>query len=223
MAGSREIAHLRLAVAAALVLAGLCYSSWVLEFVLPVHSAPVDSFLSELDAEGKPYRWVFATGDKIAAALLIAVAPTALWLFPRRPLTTLGWLALLCFGAATLADALVPLRDCADCADRGLFPQLRQPHALTSTLAVASIAVAVLAFTRAAFRYRPHWRILRTLGLVLLIIGALATGWMLAADRLPGDYALGIAQRIQVGAISLWLIALGFALPRADESAMLSA
>lgn len=39
----------------------------------------------------------------------------------------------------------------------------------------------------------------------------MTTAWMLIADNLPGDYALGIAQRMQVGAMSLWLVVLGFA------------
>ncbi|WP_228538864.1 DUF998 domain-containing protein [Nocardia sp. XZ_19_385] len=215
--------------AVALALAGLCYSSWVLEFVLPVDADPVNTFLSELDAEGKPYRWVFATGDKVTAALLIPTALAGLWIFPRRRLTTLGWVALLCFSAATIADVLLPLPDCdsANAPSCGgdhsaLFPQLHQPHALTSTLAVTSIAVAVFAFSLAAFRYRPRWRILRELGLAFLVIGALATIWMLVADNLSGDYALGIAQRIQVGAMSLWLATLGIAVLREARDAMLT-
>ncbi|MEV6274583.1 DUF998 domain-containing protein [Nocardia sp. NPDC051832] len=233
MTDSREVAWRRQRVvpwcmAVALALAGLCYSSWVLEFVLPVHADPVNSFLSELDAEGKPYRWVFATGDKVTAALLIPTALAGLWIFPRRRLTTIGWVALLCFGAATIADVLLPLSDCGSpgappCGDHSaLFPQLHQPHAMTSTLAVTSIAVAVFAFSLAAFRYRPHWRVLRELGLAFLLIGALATVWMLVADNLSGDYALGIAQRIQVGAMSLWLGTLGIAVLREARDAMLS-
>jgi hypothetical protein len=31
---------------------------------------------------------------------------------------------------------------------------------------------------------------------------------MMIADNLTGDYKLGIAQRIQVGGMSLWLVAL---------------
>lgn len=91
-----------------------------------------------------------------------------------------------------------------------LFPQLHQPHALTSTLAVTSIAVAAFAFSLAAFRYR-RWRILREFGLVALVIGSAATVWLLVADNLPGHYALGIAQRLQVSAMSLWLVALAAA------------
>ncbi|MEU2033281.1 DUF998 domain-containing protein [Nocardia amamiensis] len=202
-------------IALAIALAGLCYSSWVLQFVLKIELDPVNSFLSELDAEGKPYRLVFATADVVSGALLMSAAIAGLLLFPRRRLTTTGWVALFCFGASTIADVLLPLRDCtpgeAGCGGPSeLFPQLHQPHALTSTLAVTSIAVAAFAFSLAALRYR-RWRILREFGLVALGIGAAATVWMLVADNLPGSYALGIAQRIQVGAMSLWLLALAAA------------
>ncbi|MEU2122389.1 DUF998 domain-containing protein [Nocardia niwae] len=208
----RRVRPVSVLVAAAIAIAGLCYSSWLLQFALPIDLDPVDTFLSELDAEGKPYRQVFATADLIVGAMLMPAAVTGLWLFPRRRLTDVGWIALFCFGAATIADVLLPLRDCtpgeSGCGGPSeLFPQLHQPHALTSTLAVTSIAVAAFAFSIAAFRSR-RWRILREFGLVVLVIGALATVWMLVADNLPGNYALGIAQRIQVGSMSLWLITL---------------
>ncbi len=211
----RRVRPATVLVAAAIAIAGLCYSSWVLQFALKIHLDPVDTFLSELDAEGKPYREVFATADLIVGVSLMPAAVAGLLLFPRRRMTTVGWIALFCFGAATIADVLLPLRDCtpgeSGCGGPSeLFPQLHQPHALTSTLAVTSIAVAACAFSVAAFRYR-RWRVLREFGLFVLVIGALATTWMLVADNLPGNYALGIAQRIQVGAMSLWLIALAAA------------
>ncbi|MFI7003897.1 DUF998 domain-containing protein [Nocardia sp. NPDC050175] len=220
MTDSQKIAERRvrvasLVIAAAILIAGVCYSSWVLEFVLKIDVDPVNSFLSELDAEGKPYRAVFATADKIVGVMLIPAAIGGLLLFPRRRFTTIGWVALFCFGAATIADVLLPLKDCtaSDNACGGgseLFPQLHQPHALSSTIAVTSIAVATFAFSLAAFRYH-RWRILREAGLVVLVVGSAATVWMLVADNLPGNYALGIAQRIQVGSMSLWLITLAAA------------
>lgn len=217
MTDSQKIAERRvrvasLVIAAAILIAGICYSSWVLEFVLKIDVDPVNSFLSELDAEGKPYRAVFATADKIVGMLLIPAAIGGLLLFPRRRFTTIGWVALFCFGAATIADVLLPLKDCDNACAGGseLFPQLHQPHALSSTVAVTSIAVATFAFSLAAFRYH-RWRILREAGLVVLVVGSAATVWMLVADNLPGNYALGIAQRIQVGSMSLWLITLAAA------------
>ncbi|MEV6660797.1 DUF998 domain-containing protein [Nocardia fluminea] len=202
-------------IASAIAIAGLCYSSWLLEFALPIDTDPVNDFLSELDAEGKPYREVFGTADKVVGLLLIPAALGGLLAFRRRRLTTIGWTALLCFGASTIADALLPLHDCApgDSAcggDSGLFPQLHQPHALTSTLAVTSIAVAAFAFSAAAYRYH-RWRILREFGVAVLVLGSAATIWMMVADNLSGSYALGIAQRIQVGTMSLWLLALATA------------
>ncbi len=206
--GHRRPRVLRWCIAAAIALAGLCYSSWVLEFVLPLGLNPVTSFLSELDAVGRPYGWVFSTADTISGSLALAAALAGLFAFSRRPLSTVAWVALGCFGAATIADAQWPLRPCADCgSDSGLFPQLHQVHALTSTLAVTSIFVAMIAFSLAAFRYR-RWPILRHSGLWILGLGSAVTTWMLIADNLPGNYALGIAQRIQVGSMSLWLIAL---------------
>ncbi|MFJ1458876.1 DUF998 domain-containing protein [Nocardia sp. N2S4-5] len=198
---------LRWCIAAAIAVAGVCYSSWILEFVLPVGLDPVDSFLSELDADGRPYGWVFSTADTIAGSLALAAALGGLFAFSRRRLSTVGWVALGCFGASTIADAQWPIEPCAESCDNGLFPQLHQVHALTSTLAVTSIFVAMIAFSAAAFRYR-RWPILRHSGLWIVVLGTAATAWMLIADNLTGDYALGIAQRIQVGSMSLWLVAL---------------
>lgn len=215
IAGRRILAGSWL-IAIALAIAGLCYSSWVLQYALPIHVDSVNAFLSELDAVGKPYREVFSTADKIVGILLIPASLGGLLLFPRRTLTTVGWLALFCFGAATIADVLLPLHDCepgtSGCGGGGseLFPQLHQPHALTSTLAVTAIAVAIFAFSLAAYRYH-RWRILREAGAAFLVIGSAATVWMLVADNLPGSHALGIAQRVQVASMSLWLITLAAA------------
>ncbi|MGV9674567.1 DUF998 domain-containing protein [Nocardia sp. NPDC003482] len=209
---------LRWCIAAAIALAGICYSSWVLEFVLPLGLDPVTSFLSELDAEGRPYRWVFSVADTVSGTLALLAAIGGLFAFSRRPLSTVGWVALGCFGAATIADAQWPLRPCSNCGgDSGLFPQLHQVHALTSTLAVTSIFVAMIGFSVAAFRYR-RWPILRHSGLWILLLGSAVTAWLLIADNLPGNYALGVAQRIQVGAMSLWLIALAVQIWVADRA-----
>ncbi|NQE88659.1 DUF998 domain-containing protein [Nocardia terpenica] len=203
---------LRWWIAAAVAIAGVSYSSWVLEFVLPVGLNPIRSFLSELDAQGRPYGWVFSTADTVTGTLALVAAVGGLYAFSRRRLSTIAWVALGVFGAATIADAQWPLRPCrpdpCPTKDSGLFPQLHQIHALTSTVAVTAIFVAMIGFSVAAFRYR-RWPILRHSGLWILILGSAVTAWMLVADNLPGNYALGIAQRIQVGSMTLWLVALG--------------
>ncbi|MGF6881577.1 putative membrane protein [Nocardia sp. GAS34] len=203
--------ELRLFLAIAIGLAGICYSSWLLEFVLPIRVNPVRTFLSELDARGRPYAWVFSAADTVTGVLALVAGVAGLYAFSRRRLSTAGWAALAVFGASTIADARLPLRTCRPdpCtpSHNGLFPQLHQIHALTSTVAVTAVFVAMIAFSAAAFRYR-RWPILRHSGLWILIGGSAVTSWMLIADNLAGNYALGIAQRIQIGAISLWLVAL---------------
>lgn len=203
---------LRWIIAILIAFAGFGYSSWVLEFILPIKSDPTNTFLSQLAEKGAPFRWVFTTGDTVSGSLLVVAGLGGLLLFSRRLYSSIGWIALVCFGGATIWDAQAPLQAADPTApkryvDTGLFPQLHQVHALTSSLAVFSIYAAMVAFSVAAFKYR-RWPILRHTGLWILIVGSVVTAWMLIADNLPGNYGLGIAQRIQVGAMSLWLVVL---------------
>jgi hypothetical protein len=208
---ARGRSRLRHGIAVAVAVAGVCYSSWVLEFVLPIGADPVRTFLSELDVPGGAYAGVFSAADTVTGVLALVAGISGLYAFSPRSVSTVGWAALACFGASTIADARWPLYTCPPdrCppVDDGLFPQLHHIHALTSTLAVMAIFLAMIAFSAAAFRYR-RWPILRHCGLTILIAGSAVTAWMLIADNLPGNYALGIAQRIQVGSMSLWLVAL---------------
>lgn len=201
-----------------IALAGICYSSWVLEFVWPSPLDPLRSFLSELDAENRPHRIVYVAGDVITASTAMAAA--ALMLLPR-PLVSSWWgrgagVALLVFGASTIADALLPI-ECIphvdpDCPAEpsGLLPQLHHIHALTSTIAVFAIFAVMILGVIAAHR-SGIWPVLRRWGLVVLVIVAAATAWMLAADNVHGDFRLGLAQRIQVGGMTLWMVLWGAA------------
>nr|WP_245819541.1 DUF998 domain-containing protein [Rhodococcus yunnanensis] len=201
-----------------LVVAGVLYSAWVAEFFLDTGLDPAHSFLSELDAADQPYEHLFSTADLITGLLLIAASGIGLWVLARRPLTTVGWIAIGIFGAATIADSQLPIECVAEndpscpVEPSGLFPQLHHIHALTSTIAVFAVFTAMIAFTVAAFRY-GILPLVRTAGTVVLVITSVATAWLMIADNLPGSYGLGIAQRIQVTGMSLFLVVLGFALP----------
>ena len=207
----------RVVAAICLILAGLLYSAWVAEFFLDTGLDPTTSFLSELDARDQPYREFFSTADVVTGSLMILAAILGFLATPRRRLVVSGWVASGIFGIATIADAKLPL-ECVAADDpscpiepSGLFPQLHHLHALTSTVAVFAIFTVMIAFTVAAFRHRLY-PLLRTLGLAVLIVTTLATAWLLIADNLPGEYGLGIAQRIQVGGMSAYLVVLGCAL-----------
>lgn len=208
-----------------IVVAGLCYSSWVLEFAWADSLDPMRSFLSELDAANRPHREIYVVGDvttgicALVAALLLLVPRR---LFRGRTATT-AVLALAVFGAATIADALLPI-ECIPGVDAGcprepsgLLPQLHHIHALTSTVAVFAIFTVMIAAGVSALRITPEgsvWPALRRIGNAVLVVIALATVWMLVADNLTGDYRLGLAQRIQVGGMSLWLVLWGWAVVR---------
>ncbi|WP_419228673.1 DUF998 domain-containing protein [Gordonia sp. CPCC 205515] len=202
-----------------IAVAGICYSSWVLEFFWSTPLDPLRSFLSELDAAHRPHRGVYVAGDITTA--ITSLAAGLLLLLPR-PLFG-GWkaitavVALAAFGASTLADALLPI-ECIPGIDpgcpvepSGLLPQLHHVHALTSTLAVFSIFTAMIAATVTSYRDRI-WPLLRTAGLVVLVIVVVSTVWMLAADNAHGDFRLGLAQRIQVGGMTVWLVLWGVAI-----------
>lgn len=208
-------AHVLLAVL--LVLAGVLYSAWVAEFVLDTGLDPTRSFLSELDARDQPFRTFFSTADVVTGSLMLLAAALGAAITPSRRWIVTGWVAAGIFGAATVADAKLPL-ECVAADDpscpvepSGLFPQLHHLHALTSTIAVFAIFAVMVAFTLAAFRYRI-FPPLRTVGPVVATVAALATAWLMIADNLPGEYGLGIAQRIQVGGMSAYLVVLGCAL-----------
>jgi hypothetical protein len=147
---------------------------------------------------------------------MIAALAGLVCLPPRRMFSTVGWTALAVFGGATIADSQAPVgcvpapgHPCLD-EPKGLLPQLHHLHALTSTIAVTAIFVTMIAFTLVARRYR-RWPLLGTLGSGVLVLVAVATVWMGLSSILDADWALGVAQRIQVGAMSVWLATLGIA------------
>lgn len=210
----------------ALLIAGICYSSWVLDYFLHSGLDPMRSFLSELASGRMPHRNVYVTGDVLTGVFALLAA--AGLLFPpalvRNRFSITAAIAIGVFGASTIADALMPIECLAGrdpgcpAESRGLLPQLHHIHALTSSLAVFAVFIAMGAASLAAWR-RRDWPWLRFGGGAVFVIVVLATVWMLGADRLDGDFRLGLAQRIQVGAMSVWLAFWGVAIARWGSSA----
>ena len=201
-----------------IAVAGICYSSWVLEFFWSSPLDPMRTFLSELDAAHRPHRQVYVAGDITTSACALTAGLLALVPRPlaHGKIAVTAFVALAAFGASTMADALLPI-ECIAGLDpgcrpdpSGLLPQLHHVHALTSTLAVFSIFTAMIAVTLVALR-SPTWPLMRRIGAVVFAIVVAATAWMLIADNLTGNYRLGLAQRIQVGGMSVWLILWGVA------------
>ncbi|MEU9038185.1 DUF998 domain-containing protein, partial [Streptomyces sp. NPDC048352] len=135
-----------------------------------------------------------------------------------------GWAGVTLFGAATAADAWLPLScrptvdpECAARETAGLVPATHQAHAVSSSLAMAGALVGTVALTVAARRYGRHAPLARH-GPALVVLELLATAWTLTAISLftagRGTWALGAGQRLQVLLVALWLGLLAYSVHR---------
>ncbi|GHC66388.1 DUF998 domain-containing protein [Streptomyces flavofungini] len=216
----------RTAVAALLALGAAAYTTWVLEAFLPTGLSPLRSYVSELAATDQPYGTFFRSLDFGAGVLVCAGAVLAL-LRGARPagltrglalLTTLGWVGVAVFGAATAADSRLPL-SCAPTADAacaareraGLVPAAHSAHAVSSSVAVAGALVGMVLLTVVVRKAGARAGV-RAGGLLALLLGVelAATVWTLAAvaafDAGHGTWGLGVAQRLQLLTIAVWLV-----------------
>ncbi|QES36733.1 DUF998 domain-containing protein [Streptomyces venezuelae] len=224
-------------VLAGLLLAGaLAYSTWSLEAFLPTGLSPRTTYVSELAAEDQPYGTFFRTLDLIAGLLVLAGALGALLgrttplgrtaplgrAARRGWLPAVGWAGIALFGAATAADSRLPL-SCAATADPGCLareragdvPWTHSAHAVSSSVAVTGALIGMVLLTFVARRHAtaPRLALART-GPVLVVLELLATGWTLASvaafDAGRGTWGLGIAQRLQLLFIAVWLVVLAW-------------
>ena len=209
----------RTAAATLLALGALAYTTWVLEVVLTTGLAPTRTYVSELAARNQPYGTLFRTTDLVAGVLVWAGGLLAfLRLTTRARWALVGWAGLVLFGTATAVDSRLPL-SCAPTADAacaareraGLVPAAHSAHTVSSTVALCGILVAMAALTLTARRYASRSVLARS-GPALVALELAATAWTLAAITAlaagQDGWALGVAQRLQVGVIAVWLAAL---------------
>ncbi|MEU9255215.1 DUF998 domain-containing protein [Streptomyces sp. NPDC048270] len=218
-----------LPVAALIGLGAAAYTAWVLEVVLSTGLNPIETYVSELAAQDQPLGGLFRATDFTAGMLvflggLLALLRLARHPESRRSWTVAGWAGVTLFGAATAADAWLPL-SCAptvdpECAARetaGLVPATHQAHAVSSSLAMTGALVGIVALTIAARRYGCFAPLARY-GPVLVVLELLATAWTLSAIALftagRGTWALGAGQRLQVMLVALWLGLLAYSVHR---------
>lgn len=196
------------------------YSTWLIASLLGSELSPLTSFVSEVGASGQPYAKLFRATDLLSGTALV-VAGALAWRAARpAPWTARGALiGVLILGAATMCDALMPL-SCtptadAACAAReaaGLVPFTHVGHAVSSGIAGFGGVVAVLgwALWRGSEGADGRTPLPRRFDGARLALGAglaflLATAWTLAAMLEPALY-LGLAQRAQIIALTLWLV-----------------
>ncbi|MEV0153196.1 DUF998 domain-containing protein [Micromonospora sp. NPDC050686] len=194
------------AVAVALVVAAVLYSSWLLGPLLNPALGLTHGYASELAARDQPYHLVFGLGDALTG-LLAAATGVALAL-RARGVTRTAWLGLAVFGVATALDGGLTSMDCAPTTDArcarlerlGSLSWRHEAHTISSALAVAGglvSLVAILAVLRA-----PAWRRWGIAVAVVLLVGTVTT---LLESAYP-DGGLGGWQRVQLVGLAGWLL-----------------
>jgi hypothetical membrane protein len=190
-------------------LAGITYASWVLQFAVNPGLDPVNGYVSELSASDQPHHYLFAACDFLSGLLTIVVVVAVLRAVRPRGYALVGWLALVVFGAFSIADSLFAM-DCApnsdtSCALReraGKVSFAHQFHSVTSTCVVTAGIVSLVALTIAARRHR-RWPVIARWSWLLLVLETVT-----AVATLPLMYfgvLLGVIERVQVAMISIWL------------------
>ncbi|MFD6229860.1 DUF998 domain-containing protein [Streptomyces sp. NPDC060232] len=207
-------------VALLICLAGAAYTAWVLEVVLSTGLNPIETYVSELAAQDQPLGGLFRATDFTAGLLafgggMLALIRLLKYTESRRLWAVVGWAGVTLFGAATAADAWLPLSctptvdpECAARETAGLVPATHQAHAVSSTLAMTGALVGLVALTVAARRY-GWFAPLARYGPALVALELLATAWTLSAIAMftagRGTWALGAGQRLQVLLVAVWL------------------
>ncbi|MEU6299721.1 DUF998 domain-containing protein [Streptomyces erythrochromogenes] len=201
-------------------LAAAAYTAWVLEVVLSTGLNPIETYVSELAAQDQPLGGLFRATDFTAGMLafaggLLALVRLLKYAESRRAWAVAGWAGVTLFGAATAADAWLPLSctptadpECAARETAGLVPATHQAHAVSSSLAMTGALVGLMAMTVAARRY-GWFAPLARFGPALVVMELLATAWTLSAIAMftagRGTWALGAGQRLQVLLVAIWL------------------
>ncbi|MFF1381613.1 DUF998 domain-containing protein [Streptomyces sp. NPDC058308] len=120
-------------------LAALLYNAWLLQAVVPAGLDARHSYVSELYAEGSPYRWLFGGLELSCAVLVVAGATAGGMAAAGSRMVRTGWWALAGVGVSSVADVLMPMT-CAP----SLEPDCRAVHP-AHTLTSASVHFCLFA------------------------------------------------------------------------------
>jgi hypothetical protein len=154
------------------LLAGLLYNSWPLGFVLD-RPALSGTYISVLEAPGRPHAGVFIACDLAAGAMAVVAGLLVL----RHPLVATG---LLMFGTGNVLDGCIPID--ASCSDSvascgtGLA-QVLAPHTLASCLSAAGLGLALW-----SLRHHSRWMraviALLAVSALFLLVSVLTARWV---------------------------------------------
>jgi hypothetical protein len=206
------------------MVAGACYSSFLLAWPLGSRLSVTGSYVSELEAPGQPASTFFRLTDLVGGLFIVVLAVALLVRLWPEVRGAAGSLFLAGVGLAAAADGLDPMpctpstsAVCRRDVDQiSIVAQLHQWHTLSSILGAcaAMTAMLLLGISRRVRRWRP-WLGRASLagGLLLVVLGV-------SEVPMTVGYGVGAVERLHVGLISAWIITLGWQLfrsPRAIE------
>jgi hypothetical protein len=193
------------------VVAAVLYTTWPLAALLGLDASGPDSLVSELAARDQPWSWLFRFGDTSAGVLAFAAGVLAA-VAMRERWSRIGYVLLAVFGAATVADASMPLA-CAPSVTPGCpTPSSDIPHVLTSATSSTALCCGILLVLFSARR-----RLARPALAAGGVLAAIAIGGLLvfSVRTLADTYAgAGVIQRVALAALSLLIAGCGLLAPR---------
>lgn len=203
------------AVAGCCVGAAVLYSLWLLGPWINPDLDALNGYVSEFAARDQPGSQLFRFGDGLAGLLAAAAAVAGI----RSGGGAVGWSGLLVFGVATGLDGALTPMTCASyvdsgCAVRelvGALPATHAVHEVTSSVAALGMLVAMGGLARAGIGPRARW------GWTWCALTGLATVTTLGALWIGAG--AGVTQRVQLGLIATWLIAVAVNHARRTRSA----
>ncbi|MFE1167210.1 DUF998 domain-containing protein [Nocardiopsis sp. NPDC058789] len=204
----------------AAVVASIVYSLWAVEVVLPAGPGTAAGALADPHSTLGQF---LDSAHRTAAILVILAAGLGLALGARRPRRwlTVSWWSMAVFGAASLAASLLPGRCVvstdAACTVESLVEGVRGATVVQPVLAVVATLAALLASAALTWDRRRAgeraWAVLAVITLaqavaavVVLVLAALV--YAASGDGSPG-VALGLAERVHLVTVALWLLAAG--------------
>ncbi|WFB06087.1 DUF998 domain-containing protein [Streptomyces sp. LX-29] len=193
-----------------LAAAAVLYNAWILEVVVPTYLDSRHSYVSELYAADQPYRWLFGNLELVCAALICVAALVCRDLFGRHAAAGAGWWALAGFGAASVADVLLPM-SCAPSVRPDCQP-LHPWHTLTSALVHLCLfaSLALLSWWSPRHASRPGAAHIAWWGPRLLVC-ALVSSLLTVGPLLGHPGWHGVPQRAHLLVVGAWLLLLAYA------------
>jgi hypothetical protein len=203
----------RRAEAAALIVISLVAALFSSNFLLDVAFAQDTDWTSVVSvlevSEGHP-RALLRTTDILCGVLVIVLVPFVHAALPRGAWQRWVAGALVVYALAGAGAALVPL----PCAVREMCATptddlQRLAHDGFSVVAQAALFVSVVAAALATRSHGPRWLHLGAWAVFVTggVVCTLFSGYYALTD--PAAWQSGVAQRVQLGIVSVWIVCLG--------------